>query len=100
MSIHKNGQVATVETSGNPDCHLILRGGREPNYDAAGVAAAVAELAKAKLPTRLMVDFSHANSSKQYAKQMDVCANVAGQIAGGKIPGNSDIMGVMIESHL
>jgi 3-deoxy-7-phosphoheptulonate synthase len=96
LSIHKSGQVATVETRGNADCHLILRGGREPNFDAKGVAAAGAELAKAKLPPRLMIDFSHANSGKQAARQREVCADVAAQIASG----NRDIMGVMIESHL
>jgi 3-deoxy-7-phosphoheptulonate synthase len=96
MSIHKSGQVATVETRGNPDCHLILRGGREPNFNASGVAAAGAELAKAKLPASLMIDFSHANSGKQAARQREVCADVASQIAAG----NRDIMGAMIESHL
>jgi 3-deoxy-7-phosphoheptulonate synthase len=96
LSIHKSGQVATVKTRGNADCHLILRGGREPNFDAAGVAAACAELEKAKLPARLMVDFSHANSGKQFAKQKEVCADVARQIAGG----NRGIVGAMIESHL
>jgi 3-deoxy-7-phosphoheptulonate synthase len=96
LSIHKSGQVATVETRGNADCHLILRGGREPNFDAAGVAAACAELEKANLPARLMVDFSHANSAKQYARQKPVCADVARQIAGG----NRAIVGAMIESHL
>jgi 3-deoxy-7-phosphoheptulonate synthase len=96
LSIHKSGQVATVETRGNPDCHLILRGGREPNYDAKGVASACAELAKAKLAPRLMVDFSHANSGKQHARQRDVGADVAAQIAGG----NRNIIGAMVESHL
>jgi 3-deoxy-7-phosphoheptulonate synthase len=96
LSVHKNGQVATVETRGNRDCHLILRGGREPNYDAQSVAVACAELAKAKLPARVMVDFSHANSHKKYQRQREVCAAVAKQIAGG----NRNIFGVMIESHL
>jgi 3-deoxy-7-phosphoheptulonate synthase len=96
LSIHKNGQVATVETRGNPDCHLILRGGREPNYDAKGVAAASAELVRAKMPPHLMIDFSHANSGKQAGRQREVCADVAAQIAGG----NRDIIGVMAESHL
>ena len=96
LSIHKNGQVATVETNGNKDCHLILRGGREPNYDAKGIAAATAELARARLPTRLMVDFSHANSGKNFGRQREVCADVADQIASG----NRDIFGVMVESHL
>ena len=96
LSIHKSGQVATVETRGNRDCHLILRGGREPNYDAKGVASACAELAKAKLTPRLMVDFSHANSGKQFQRQREVGADVAAQIAGG----SRNIMGAMIESHL
>ena len=96
LSIHKSGQVATVETRGNRDCHLILRGGKVPNYDAEGVADACAELVKAKLPARLMIDFSHANSNKQPERQRDVCADVAGQIAGG----NRGIIGAMIESHL
>jgi 3-deoxy-7-phosphoheptulonate synthase len=96
LSIHKSGQVATVETRGNPDCHLILRGGREPNYDAKGVAAACVELEKAKLPQRLMVDCSHANSSKQYERQRLVSTDVAAQIAGG----NRTIIGAMVESHL
>jgi 3-deoxy-7-phosphoheptulonate synthase len=96
LSVHKNGQVATVETRGNKDCHLILRGGREPNYDAHSISAACAELTQAKLPARVMVDFSHANSHKKYERQREVCAAVAKQIAEG----NRDIFGVMIESHL
>lgn len=96
LSIHKSGQVATVETRGNLDCHLILRGGREPNYDAKGVASACAELTRAKLPARLMIDFSHANSGKQYERQRDVGVDVAAQLAAG----SEHIMGVMIESHL
>ena len=96
LSVHKNGQVATVETKGNQDCHVILRGGKGPNYDAASVAAAVSELEAAKLPKRLMIDFSHANSSKQYEKQVDVARDVAAQMAGG----SGHIFGVMIESHL
>src|SRR6266850_1515724 len=64
LSVHKSGQVAIVETRGNDDCHIILRGGREPNYDAASVDAACQELAKAKLPQRLMIDCSHANAAK------------------------------------
>ena len=66
LSVHKSGQVAIVETRGNDDCHIILRGGRTPNYDAASVQAACVELARAKLPQRLMIDCSHANSSKDY----------------------------------
>ena len=96
LSVHKNGQVAIVETKGNKDCHVILRGGKAPNYDAASVAAACAELEKAKLPGSLMVDFSHANSSKQHEKQVDVACDVAAQMAGG----SRAIFGVMVESHL
>jgi 3-deoxy-7-phosphoheptulonate synthase len=96
LSVHKNGQVAIVQTNGNPDCHVILRGGKAPNYDAANVAAACKELEKAKLPATLMVDCSHANSSKQHEKQVDVAHDIAGQIAGG----SRSVFGVMVESHL
>jgi 3-deoxy-7-phosphoheptulonate synthase len=96
LSVHKNGQVAIVETRGNSDCHVILRGGKEPNYDALHVAAACEELRAAKLDCTLMVDCSHANSSKQYQKQLDVARNVAEQLrSGGRC-----IFGVMVESHL
>src|SRR5688500_8573061 len=96
LSVHKSGQVAIVETRGNEDCHIILRGGKTPNYDAASVGAACADLAKAKLPCRLMIDCSHANAAKQYQRQAEVAADVAGQIAAGE----KDIIGVMVESHL
>jgi 3-deoxy-7-phosphoheptulonate synthase len=96
LSVHKNGQVAIVETRGNTDCHVILRGGKAPNYDATSVAAACKEIEAAKLPCRLMVDCSHANSSKQHERQVDVARDIAGQIAGG----NDCIFGVMVESHL
>ena len=96
LSVHKNGQVAIVETKGNRDCHVILRGGKAPNYDAASVAAACKELEAAKLPASLMVDFSHANSSKQHEKQVDVARDVAAQMSGG----SRSIFGVMVESHL
>jgi 3-deoxy-7-phosphoheptulonate synthase len=96
LSVHKNGQVAIVETRGNTDCHVILRGGKAPNYDAASVAAACADLEAAKLPCRVMVDCSHANSSKQHQKQIDVARDIAGQIAGG----SRSVFGVMVESHL
>ncbi len=66
LSVHKNGQVAIVETRGNKDCHVILRGGKAPNYDAASIAAACKEIEAAKLPCTLMVDCSHANSSKDH----------------------------------
>ena len=96
LSVHKNGQVAIVQTKGNGDCHVILRGGKTPNYDAVSVAAACADLEAAKLPATLMVDCSHANSSKQHQNQMKVAADIAGQIAGG----SRSVFGVMVESHL
>ncbi len=96
LSVHKNGQVAIVETRGNPDCHVILRGGKAPNYDAASVAAACAELQAAKLPCRLMIDASHANAAKQHQRQIEVMHDVGQQLAAG----NRCIFGVMVESHL
>ena len=96
LSVHKNGQVAIVETKGNKDCHVILRGGKTPNYDAAHVEAACKDLEAAKLPCNLMVDCSHANSSKQHEKQVDVARDIANQVAGG----SKRIFGVMVESHL
>ncbi|MBX3652986.1 MAG: 3-deoxy-7-phosphoheptulonate synthase [Ramlibacter sp.] len=96
LSVHKNGQVAVVQTSGNKDCHVILRGGKAPNYDAASVAAACKELEAAKLPPTLMVDCSHANSSKQHERQIDVARDIAAQVAGG----SHQVFGLMVESHL
>ena len=96
LSVHKNGSVAIVQTNGNKDCHVILRGGKAPNYDAASVAAACKDLEAAKLPATLMVDCSHANSSKQHEKQRDVAGDIAAQIAAG----SHNVFGVMIESHL
>jgi 3-deoxy-7-phosphoheptulonate synthase len=96
MSVHKNGQVAIVETRGNEDCHIILRGGKTTNFDSASVAQAAAALKAAGLPEHLMIDCSHANSQKDYKKQVDVAADIAGQIAAGE----RRITGVMIESHL
>ena len=96
LSVHKNGQVAIVQTNGNKDCHVILRGGRMPNYDAASVTAACKELEAARLVPTLMVDCSHANSSKQHEKQIDVARDIAGQIAKG----SRCIFGLMVESHL
>jgi 3-deoxy-7-phosphoheptulonate synthase len=96
LSVHKNGQVAIVETRGNRDCHVILRGGKAPNFDAEHVEAACTELEASKLPGQLMVDCSHANSSKQYLKQIDVARDIAAQIAGG----SRRVFGVMVESHL
>ena len=85
-----------MQTNGNQDCPVILRGGKAPHYDAASVAAACADLVAAKLPATLMVDCSHANSSKQHEKQLDVARNVAEQLSGG----SRSVFGVMIESHL
>jgi 3-deoxy-7-phosphoheptulonate synthase len=96
LSVHKSGQVAIVETRGNDDCHIILRGGKHPNYDAAAVEAACGELARANLPQRLMIDCSHANAAKDYRRQSAVAADIAGQIAGGE----RRVVGVMVESHL
>ncbi len=96
LSVTKYGHSAIVETSGNSDCHIILRGGKEPNYSAHHVSAVKAGLEKAGLPQQVMIDFSHANSSKQFQKQMLVADDVAQQIAGGE----QAIIGVMIESHL
>ncbi|MEN9418365.1 MAG: hypothetical protein RI988_1985 [Pseudomonadota bacterium] len=96
LSVHKNGQVAIVDTAGNPDCHVILRGGKTPNYDAASVAAACREIEAAKLACRLMVDFSHANSSKQHQRQVEVARDIAAQVASG----SRCVFGAMVESHL
>ena len=96
MGMTKTGQAAIFETVGNEDCHVILRGGRAPNYDAASVDAAAKELAALGLAPHLMVDFSHANASKQYRKQIEVGADVARQLAAGE----ERIVGVMVESHL
>ncbi len=97
LSVTKNGHSAIFTTTGNEDCHLILRGGNgEPNYDAEHVKAAVADLEKAGVNSRLMVDCSHANSFKQHDRQVEVANDIADQLAAGQ----DKIMGVMIESHL
>ena len=96
LSLTKKGYSAIFATTGNDDCHIILRGGKEPNYDAAHVAKAAEELEEAGLPPRVMIDFSHANSQKIYQRQIGVGEDVAEQIAAG----NGYIMGVMVESHL
>ena len=96
LSVHKNGQVAIVETKGNRDCHVILRGGKAPNYDAASVAAACKDLVAARLAPALMVDCSHANSNKRPERQIEVARDIAAQLAGG----SRSIFGVMVESHL
>ncbi len=96
LSVHKSGQVAIVQTRGNKDTHVILRGGRQPNFDAASVQAACAELEQARLDGRVMVDCSHANSAKQPARQVDVARDIAAQIESG----SHRVFGVMVESHL
>jgi 3-deoxy-7-phosphoheptulonate synthase len=96
LSVTKGGHSAIISTNGNEDCHVILRGGKTPNYDAANVDAACQELAKSGLAQRLMVDFSHANSSKQYQKQMDVSTDISNQLSAGE----DRIVGVMVESHI
>ena len=96
LSVTKGGHSAIISTNGNEDCHLILRGGKAPNYDAASVEASGSELAKAGLPQHIMIDFSHANSGKLHDKQIEVSADVGRQMAAG----DERIFGVMIESHL
>jgi 3-deoxy-7-phosphoheptulonate synthase len=96
VSITKSGHVAVFKTAGNEDCHVILRGGKQPNYDAASVEAACQSLAATGVRQQVMIDFSHANSSKQFQRQIEVGHDVAGQIAGG----DYRIIGVMIESHI
>ncbi len=96
LSVTKSGHTAIVSTMGNEDCHVILRGGKEPNFDAACIDTACREIAAAGLAARLMVDFSHGNSRKQYKLQMEVCDSVAAQMAAGE----ERIVGVMVESHL
>ncbi len=96
MGMTKMGQAAVFETRGNADCHVILRGGKTPNYSAADVAATCALLKAAGLREQVMVDVSHANSSKQHRRQIEVAADVAGQIAAGE----HRIIGLMVESHL
>jgi 3-deoxy-7-phosphoheptulonate synthase len=96
MAVTKGGRSAIAATSGNEDCHIILRGGSQPNYDAASVNAAAAELARTGVSQRMMIDASHANSSKNPENQPLVVADVARQIADGE----QRIMGMMIESNL
>ncbi|MCB1665304.1 MAG: 3-deoxy-7-phosphoheptulonate synthase [Pseudomonadales bacterium] len=96
ISITEEGRVAAFRTSGNPHCHVILRGGKEPNYDAASVAQCEDDLRKANLPLNLMVDCSHGNSQKQHLRQLDVLKDVTQQIVNG----NRSIIGVMLESNL
>jgi len=96
LSLTKAGRSAIFSTTGNDDCHIILRGGKQPNYDAKSIQQACSELKTAGLAEKVMVDFSHANSSKQHERQIDVGEDIAGQISAG----DQRIMGAMIESHL
>ncbi len=96
MSLTKEGTSAIFETSGNSDTHVILRGGRKTNYDAASIDEAAAEIERANQRPAIMVDFSHANSQKQYQRQVEVGKDVAAQLSAG----DERIIGVMIESHL
>jgi 3-deoxy-7-phosphoheptulonate synthase len=96
MAVTKGGRSAIAATAGNEDCHIILRGGRKPNFDAESVEAASGELSQAGVGQRIMIDASHANSGKKPEHQPLVVANVARQIAGGE----QRIMGAMIESNL
>jgi 3-deoxy-7-phosphoheptulonate synthase len=96
MAVTKRGRSAIASTAGNEDCHVILRGGRAPNYDAASIDAASAELVRAGVAPKFMIDTSHANSSKRPENQPQVAADIARQIAGGE----QRIIGVMVESNL
>jgi 3-deoxy-7-phosphoheptulonate synthase len=96
LSVTKSGHSAIVTTQGNEDCHVILRGGREPNYDAASVDAACRELGQAGLAARLMIDCSHANCRKQHKLQIEVAREVGEQVGRG----DDRIVGAMVESHL
>jgi len=96
LSVTKGGHSAIVSTTGNEDCHIILRGGKQPNYDAATVERAARNLAEAGIPARIMIDFSHGNSGKEPGRQIPVAHDVANQIARG----DGRIFGVMVESHL
>jgi 3-deoxy-7-phosphoheptulonate synthase len=96
LSVNKFGHSAIVETTGNKDCHIILRGGKTTNYDAESVRVICEELKESGLKERIMIDFSHANSEKKFKNQLKVCEDVCGQIRQG----NNSIFGVMVESHL
>ena len=97
LSVTKAGHSAIVHTAGNPDCHVILRGGNgAPNYSSEHVKAAAEQLTQAGLPAKLMVDCSHANSRKDFKRQMEVAQDIATQIQNGE----QNIIGVMVESHL
>lgn len=96
MAVTKDGRAAIATTTGNTECHVILRGGKTPNYDAASVEVACATITRAGLPARVMIDASHANSGKRPENQPRVIEGIAGQIEAGE----ERIIGVMVESHL
>lgn len=96
LSVTKSGRSAIFQTTGNEDCHIILRGGKQPNYDMFSVEDSQAMLEKAGLPARIMIDASHANSRKIPARQLDVASDIATQVARG----NRSIFGLMLESNL
>lgn len=96
LSVTKEGQSAIISTTGNEDCHVILRGGKTPNYDQTSVEDVSSQLSKAGLSPKLMIDCSHANSQKQFELQIDVAKNVGAQVAAGDLR----IFGLMIESHI
>lgn len=96
LGIDTEGKVSVMQTRGNQYGHIILRGGKKPNYDSVNVALAEAELEKAGVAKRIMIDCSHGNSSKDHERQPLVAQNVAEQLASG----NDSIIGIMLESHL
>jgi len=96
LGINQDGQTSAIHTQGNPDGHVILRGGRGPNHDAESIRACAMLLAKSGLPARLMIDCSHGQTNKDYTRQPEILANVIGQITAG----NTAVMGVMLESNL
>jgi 3-deoxy-7-phosphoheptulonate synthase len=96
LSVTKEGHSAIFQTTGNEDCHIILRGGKQPNYDMFSVEDSQKMLEKAGLPARIMIDASHSNSRKIPARQLDVVTDIAAQVARG----NRSIIGLMIESNL
>ena len=96
LSVTKEGRSAIVSTTGNEDCHIILRGGKAPNFDSASVQEAAIEIGKSGMAARIMIDASHGNSAKVPKNQLGVCQSIAQQLAAG----DARIMGVMVESHL
>jgi 3-deoxy-7-phosphoheptulonate synthase len=96
MGINPQGQVSLIKTSGNPDGHVILRGGKQPNYDSVNISECEAILAKHGLKSGIVVDCSHGNSNKDYRRQPLVATNVFNQI----VEGNKSIIGIMLESNI